>query len=182
MTEEEILETIFRKRGLQSARDQRAGTDLPTVPSPGIFQPDPLVVGGSGLAEMSRNFMNRFPLVKQEIKQINEGPMGSSMMNRADARFSGAAPYDYMPEVDGWTGTSNVGFTDRGDPRQLRQQQIGIQPGMNPTMQGETLVHEAGHTLGADEEFLQKNLEPLFRALGLNGLFPGANRIPENGR
>jgi len=108
----------------------------PDVPHPGIFQPDPTIVGDPAMARTAMQVLDRVPALKARVKNVTAGPTQLSIQ---DLIAAGLSPEQY--------GDSNLnGETTVGGPN------ITLNPSRSPFDQTATLMHEFTHVAGSRGE------------------------------
>ena len=110
--------------------------DLPFVPPPSSFQPDPLVVGSPELARSAKMVLDLDPWTKQNVSKIVHGPTRATMELMLNDGFS--------PEA--FNGTTLRGAYN------VKDHEIAIRPNLRGSDALGTLVHEIGHAAGYGEE------------------------------
>lgn len=136
---------------------------LPTPPvAPGIFQPDPMLVGSTPLQQLARRVLDATPEVKARLSQVLAAP---DLGARGELASSGYEAQDY-PDVTLY-GTASPFRAPTG-------QQVSLNPGLDDADQGAVLMHELAHVAGADDEPDQRanNAEDLWNALTGRDVMP----------
>lgn len=138
--EEDALVDFFNRGSLRRPSRNFEGTDLPYVPHPGIFQPDPFVSGPPELAQAARRLMDRTPSMKENVSGIQTGPTRSVLDYLRQSEFDAE---DY-PNSN-LLGAYGIGAHDISlNPRLFADTQ---EHGDDINYQN-TLTHEFGHAAG----------------------------------
>ena len=110
--------------------------ELPYIPRPSMFQPDPLVIGRPEEAQLAKRMIDLDPITKEKVKQIMFGPDKSSMTRMSESKLP----------IDSYRDTSLLGVTDRESGN------ISINPGVfigsSTDDATNTLAHEISHRSG----------------------------------
>ena len=119
-------------------------------PRPGIFLPDPSVVGSPHLAQLANRVLNQSPEVKARLKSIVAGPTRAVIK---DLEQSGLAPEQYGE-------TNLLGETDLPT-----RTEVSINPALSREEQAATLMHELTHVAGEDYETTPRLIKKLYLKL-----------------
>ena len=122
--------------------------DLPS--RPGIFLPDPSVVGSPHLAQIANRVLNQSPEVKARLKSIVAGPTRAVIK---DLEQSGLAPEEY--------GESNL----LGETDLPTRTEVSINPALSREEQAATLMHELTHVAGENYETTPRLMKKLYLKL-----------------
>lgn len=109
--------------------------DLPSVPPPSSFQPDPLVVGSPELARQAKRMLDLDPRTKSKVSTITQGPTKGTMEDMLE----------YGLPIDSFKNTSLLGMYDR------RNGALGLSPRLSRDALLSVLVHEIAHASGHEE-------------------------------
>ncbi len=118
-------------------------SNLPVVPPPSMFQPDPFVVGSPEESRLAKTLLDLDPTTKQRVKNIHFGPTAASMRQMVRSELP----------IDRFAGTTLLGIIDQSKGH---EGEIGINPGLAGMKSLNTMGHEIGHAAGYGEEGAEK--------------------------
>ena len=155
--EELALQEILQNT--KPAPTQWQSDELPPVKRPGMFSPDPTIVGDPMFVQMAHRMLKMAPELRSRTPNIMQGP-NEDFMELMDASPK-VAHLKASPDY-GYGAINKLGLTNMRTGKISVNPGIAHEPGITGAVMAHELMHAGGHDHGPEVEAAEQAAGKLF--------------------